>query len=129
MYSDSFGDGIAHHWGQLPPVGTDRTDSEGLAEHGRSEGAAPVSETEYQALFNSCNDAVFVYGLGEDGMATNFLQVNEIACERLGYARDELLQRSIRDIHAAGTRGSLDATVVRLLGGERFLQETEHVAR
>ncbi|WP_371372602.1 PAS domain S-box protein [Sporomusa aerivorans] len=51
----------------------------------------------YQSLFNSSNDAIFVLPVTQDRQAT-FLEVNDNACKRLGYSRDELLQMFIFDI-------------------------------
>ncbi len=105
------------------------THSEDITERKRGEEAATAREQPYQALFNSCNDAVFVVGLGEDGLLTNFLQVNDAACQRLRYTRDELLERSFPDVDPAQTPGSFSPIPDRLLAGGQFLLETEHVAK
>ncbi|MGA2773486.1 MAG: PAS domain S-box protein [Bryobacteraceae bacterium] len=88
---------------------------------------AKRAEEQYRVIFNNSNDAVFVFGLGEDG-ATNFIQVNDVACQRLGYTREELLERSPRDLHAPG---ALDFAQImrRLLAGDQWLFETEHLTR
>jgi PAS domain S-box-containing protein len=86
------------------------------------------TEEQYRVLFDNYNDAVFVFGLGEDGAPTNFIQVNDVACRRLGYTREELLQRSIRDLHAPGTC-EFASIMQRLLAGEQRLFETEHLTR
>src|ERR1035437_1473525 len=54
---------------------------------------AKRTEAEYRILFNNSSDAVVVFGLGEDGAPTNFMQVNDEACQRLGYTRAELRAR------------------------------------
>jgi PAS domain S-box-containing protein len=88
---------------------------------------AKRTEEQYRVLFNNGNDAVFVFGLGED-RATNFIQVNEVACQRLGYTREELLKRSMRDLHAPGTL-DFRSIMRRLLAGDQWLFETEHLTR
>src|ERR1035441_8626661 len=50
-------------------------------------------ERRYRLLFNSGYDAVFVHqGSGAGNGHGKFIEVNDIACQRLGYSREELLQ-------------------------------------
>lgn len=56
------------------------------------------SEQMYQRMFNGGNDIVFVYRINEQGQVGNFVEINDIACTRLGYTREELLQMSPLDI-------------------------------
>ncbi len=88
---------------------------------------AERAEEQDRVLFNNSNDALFVFGLTEGG-ATNFIQVNDVACQRLGYTREELLERSIRDLHAPGPL-DFGSVVQRLLAGQQWLFETEHLTR
>jgi PAS domain S-box-containing protein len=89
---------------------------------------AKRTEEQYRILFNNSNDGVVVFGLGKDGVPTNFIQVNDVACQRLGYTREELLARSLRDIRAPGTL-ALAPIMQHLLAGDQPLFETEHVTR
>ena len=57
------------------------------------------SEAKYRALFEGINDAVFVHPLMDEGFA-RFVEVNEIACKRLGYTKEELLKLSPKEISA-----------------------------
>jgi PAS domain S-box-containing protein len=56
------------------------------------------NEEKYRILFEGINDAVFVHEFDEEGLPGRFLQVNEVACRRLGYSREELLSLTPRDI-------------------------------
>ncbi len=58
-----------------------------------AEEALRQSEEKFHLLFSSGNDAVFFHG--EDG---RFLEVNDKACEALGYSREELLRMTWRDL-------------------------------
>jgi PAS domain S-box-containing protein len=87
---------------------------------------AKRTQEQYRILFNNSSDAVVVFGLGEDGVPTNFTQVNDVACQRLGYTREELLERSPRDVDAPGTSGAI---MQHLLAGDQSLFETEHLTR
>ncbi|MEQ8188055.1 MAG: ATP-binding protein [Candidatus Eremiobacterota bacterium] len=57
-----------------------------LMERSKSEEALKESEKRYKTLFNSVNDPIFI----RDFNGT-FLEVNDIACQRLGYNREEFL--------------------------------------
>ena len=59
----------------------------------RAEQELRKSESRYQNVVESAGDAILVHGLNG-----RFLDVNQQACESLGYTRDELLQLSVPDI-------------------------------
>ncbi|UCF98491.1 MAG: response regulator [Spirochaetaceae bacterium] len=59
------------------------------------------SKERYEMLFNSGNDSVFVHGYTEEGATGQFIAVNELACELLGYSREELLKLAPMDIIAS----------------------------
>ncbi|HUL61658.1 MAG TPA: PAS domain S-box protein, partial [Methanocella sp.] len=48
---------------------------------------------QYRALFDNVNDAIFITDL--DGV---FIDVNQVALDRLGYSRDEFLAMKVKDI-------------------------------
>ncbi|MCK5684100.1 PAS domain S-box protein, partial [bacterium] len=56
------------------------------------------SEERFELLFNSANDAIFIYHIEFDHKLGTFIEVNDIACERLNYTREEMLQMSAHDI-------------------------------
>ena len=89
-----------------------------------------VSEDKYRALLEGLNDAVFVHPLKKDGY-NNFIDVNERACERLRYSRDELLALSPKDISApedARLRRSRDGRK-KLLENKREIFRATHLAK
>ena len=53
------------------------------------------SEEKFRTLFNSASDAIYIHDL-EGAM----LEVNVMACERLGYSREELLHMIPQDINS-----------------------------
>jgi PAS domain S-box-containing protein len=59
-----------------------------------------AKEERYERLFNSSNDAIFINPF-INGKPGNFIEVNDVACTRLGYSRAELLGRAPADIDAA----------------------------
>ncbi|MFW6064776.1 MAG: PAS domain S-box protein, partial [Candidatus Natronoplasma sp.] len=54
----------------------------------------------FQEIFNNANDAIYLYELTEEGMPGEFIEVNDVAEEMLGYNRKEFLQMSPPDIDA-----------------------------
>jgi PAS domain S-box-containing protein len=73
--------------------------SKDVNERRKAEEAAREIEERYRILFNNINDMVFVHEFS-GGMPGRFFEVNNIACERLGYTREELLTMSPKDIDA-----------------------------
>ena len=63
----------------------------------RSQEALKKSEERYRILFNHISDAAFVHGITPDGLPGRYTEVNDVACERTGYSREELLRMSPLD--------------------------------
>ena len=51
----------------------------------------------FKIFFSSVNDAIFVHPLCKEGFAP-FIEVNDIACQRYGYSREEFLKLTASDI-------------------------------
>jgi PAS domain S-box-containing protein len=64
-----------------------------ITERKRAEEKLKESEEKFRTLFNSASDAIFIHDL--EG---HFFEVNQAACDRLGYTRDELVKMSPQDI-------------------------------
>lgn len=60
--------------------------------------ALQQSEERYKLLFNSGYDAIMVHEYTDDYNLTQFLEVNDVACEMLGYSRQQLLQMNPQQI-------------------------------
>lgn len=57
------------------------------------------SRNKYRKLFNYANDAMFVISLDQNSPNYGyFSDINNVACKRLGYTREELLQKTPFDI-------------------------------
>ena len=69
-------------------------------ESGKDQAEPGKPEEHYRLLFDSISDAVLVHPFHEDGSPEIFVEVNQAACERLGYSREELLTMSSYDIDA-----------------------------
>ena len=91
--------------------------------------AVADSEKQFRLLFNSGRDAIAVHKMGKDGQPTNFIQVNDIACERLGYTREEMFKLSPRDIDAPDCSAQMPAIIDTLLTTNHVLFETVQIAK
>jgi len=87
------------------------------------------SEKRYCILFEGINDAVFVHDLSEDGLPGRFLQVNNVACCRLGYSREELLSLTPQDITIPEEYNRIASERIGLVSQGEILVETIHVTK
>jgi PAS domain S-box-containing protein len=82
------------------------------------------SEARYRTLFNSASDAILIHD-----PQGRFLQVNDVACERLGYTREELLQMATEDIDAPEFAHLVPDRIARLRAQGHLYFETVHLRR
>ncbi|MFH0967944.1 MAG: response regulator, partial [Methanobacteriota archaeon] len=53
------------------------------------------SEERYKNLFENANDAIILHEISPNGNLGKICEINEVACTRLGYTRDELIGTNI----------------------------------
>ena len=94
----------------------------------KMEEALQESQNRFRTLFNSGTDAILVHEI-KDGESLNFVEVNDIACVRLGYSREELLKMTPYQVEEA--EGDLDIGAFRevLLKQKHVLYEINHVTK
>lgn len=86
--------------------------------------ALQESEYHYRMLFDSAGDAIFIHNL-----TGRFLEANRVACDSLGYARDELLLMTPSDIVAPNLVSQIPTLNARLRQDEQVFFETVFVRR
>lgn len=91
--------------------------------------ALQESEQRFRQMFNSGNDIILVHGVDAQGFPTAFVDVNQTACERLGYSREELLRMSPNDIDDPASAVDMPDLVKRLQAHERVVFERVFVTR
>ena len=80
----------------------------------------------YRKLFNSANDAIFVVSLDRNGPHYGcFSDVNNVACKRLGYTREELLELSPFDLSPRKDVSNNKALALRLMRKGHATFETD----
>ncbi len=85
------------------------------------------SEERLRILFNGINEAVFVYEGPENGIPGTFIEVNDPACVRLGYSRNELLTMRPFDIEVPESVSIVPKMMEYLYAKGDAIWEGEHV--
>ncbi|MBI5816488.1 MAG: PAS domain S-box protein [Nitrospinae bacterium] len=68
----------------------------------------------YRLIFDSDEDPMFVFPLGENGVFGDFVDVNDAALRKLGYSREAMLQMSISTLIGEEVTGALENLAERL---------------
>jgi len=97
-------------------------------ENARLYEALKTSEGRYRLLLQNANDAIYVHAVAPDSPG-QILDVNDKACEVLGYTREEFLTMDIPRIDAPERAGRIPAILEKLFAEGRVLFETELVAK
>ncbi len=83
----------------------------------------------YEAVFEACNDAIFVHEMAQDGQAGRLIEVNEAACMSLGYSRGEIAELSATEINAPEVVTAFREQMERLARTGSVVFETVHITR
>lgn len=88
------------------------------------------SEARHRTFFNAINDALFVHPYREQGFLP-FIEVNDVACRRYGYAREEFLRMTVLDLVGADSPARKDPPGIcrRLLAEGQLVFEAVHVKK
>ncbi len=90
---------------------------------------AEESEETYRMLFESINDAVFISELTNDGKLGKFIKVNDVACQRLGYTQEELLNKTPFEISSEKAKNDIKPKIQNIFNTKHAIVETEHVTK
>lgn len=83
----------------------------------------------YQLLFSSGNDAILVHPIDVDHRMGHFIEVNDVACTRLGYTREEFLKLSPTDIDNPAFASRVPAILDELFREGSVVFEMEHLTK
>jgi PAS domain S-box-containing protein len=88
------------------------------------------SDELYRLFFNNINDAIFIHkGPTSKGLPGRFLEVNQVACRRLGYTREELLKKRPTDIDAPDTIPQVASKMNELIKKKYAVWEGAHITK
>lgn len=86
------------------------------------------SENRFRMLFNSGTDAILVHEI-ENDRPRNFVEANDVACQRLGYTREEMFRMTPEDIEVPDGDSDIDAVRETLMTHKHALYEMLHVTK
>jgi PAS domain S-box-containing protein len=93
-------------------------------ELGKKNEALEQSEHKFKTLFDNISDEVYV-----TDFHGNFIELNQIAFNSLGYARDELLKMNIADIKTKKYKLYVGENIKIVLKNGFHTHETEHISK
>ncbi|WP_199314430.1 PAS domain-containing protein [Planktothrix sp. FACHB-1365] len=96
-----------------------------ISDRKRAEEELREREQRFITLFNGMEDWVLVYHLTPDYRPGRFIEVNQQACNRLGFSREELLRMSVADI-VGSSWVYPQANIEQLLEQKRLVAESVH---
>jgi PAS domain S-box-containing protein len=79
---------------------------------------------EFENIFNNAPDAMFIHDL-----QGNFLEVNEKACENLGYSKETLLKMNAKDIDAPEYASQIKNKIEKMKKTGEATMETAHITK
>ncbi|MBI5938516.1 MAG: PAS domain S-box protein [Betaproteobacteria bacterium] len=82
------------------------------------------AEARFHQLFNTASDAILIHGLNG-----RFVEVNDIACQRLGYSREELLELGPAGIDTPEFANRVAERTRQLRTTGQLVFESAHVAK
>ena len=83
-----------------------------------------LSEAKFRALFDCAADTILVRDL--EG---NLIEVNQVACDQLGYTHDELLNMMLKDLHDEDSVTMIDSHVEELSKNESITFQAKLVRK
>jgi len=100
-----------------------------ITERKRAELELVENEKKFRMLFNNANDAVFVTQFTEDKTYGDFIEVNDIACKKLGYTKKEFLSLSPSAIVEPKYIEEFNLWMEKLLTDNHVIFEIVHKAK
>jgi len=93
------------------------------------EEALSQRDEKFRVLFNNAIDSIFLFEISDEGVPGKFIEVNDIACSKLGYTREELTGMTPFDIFMPEDMNDLPKLLKKLLQQEHVTFERAHVAK
>lgn len=80
-------------------------------------------ETRFTTLFHNSSDEIYLADL-----KGNLIEVNQVACETLGFSRQELIRKNFKDLKTPKYFDTVEPNLKMIIEHGRHVYETEHVS-
>ena len=91
---------------------------------GRLEKNLQMTEAKFRPLFDCAGDAICIHDFD-----ANVLEVNQAACDRMGYSHGEFLQLTLYDLNSPEQKQWIPGRLATVLKHGRAIYETVHVSK
>jgi PAS domain S-box-containing protein len=81
-------------------------------------------ENRFTTLFHSSSDEIYLADL-----KGNLLEVNQVACDTLGFTREEFLKKNFKDLKTPKYFDTVEPNLKKIIEQGRHVYETEHVSK
>lgn len=95
-----------------------------ISERKEHERKLELSEKKFRSIFNNVNDAIYI-----NDLKGNFLEVNNVLCETLGYSKEELLKMQRWEIMFHHSPIKTEKRINAVFKHKEAFSETVHVSR
>jgi two-component system, sensor histidine kinase len=101
-----------------------------ISERKNSEKAIKENEEKFRKLFHNATDAIFLHSMEDScGAASEFIEVNDVTCKRLGYTKEELLSLSTKDIVPSRLLKGCPNILAAVKEKGHYIFESVHIAK
>jgi PAS domain S-box-containing protein len=90
----------------------------------KSEESKRELETRLTTLFHNSSDEIYLADL-----KGNLIEVNQVACDTLGFSRQELLKKNFKDLKTPRYYETVEPNLKRIIESGQHVYETEHVSK
>jgi PAS domain S-box-containing protein len=81
-------------------------------------------EARFKTLFHNSSDEIYLADL-----KGNLLEVNQVACDTLGFSHDEFLKKNFKDLKTSKYYDTVEPNLKKIIENGRHVYETEHVSK
>jgi PAS domain S-box-containing protein len=81
-------------------------------------------ENRFTTLFHNSSDEIYLADL-----KGNLLEVNQVACDTLGFTREEFLKKNFKDLKTPKYYDTVEPNLKKIISLGRHVYETEHVSK
>jgi PAS domain S-box-containing protein len=81
-------------------------------------------EARFKTLFHNSSDEIYLASLNG-----NLIEVNQVACDTLGFSREEFLSKNFKDLKTPKYIDTVEPNLRKIVENGRHIYETEHVSK